>query len=111
MDEGTLGQVREKVIFLEKTYNVRVTDQSVLILGECFTAILKDPHRSWPIRESKETPAIDIRALHYDMLNALPSTLASFAAEQRIKTITSFELLHSMSSIIDHMCPFVKPPP
>jgi hypothetical protein len=107
MDQQVLQQVRTSVRFLSETYDVSVTDQVVQILGECFTAIRADPHQSWNIRENKSR----LERFESDMLASLPSTLANFAFEQKIKIVTSFDLLHGMTKIVDHMCPFMKPPP
>jgi hypothetical protein len=107
MDQDVLKRVKEKVVILKSTYSVAVTGQAELILGECFTAIKRDPHNSWP----KTIKPDHLEGFEKDMLNSLPSTLANFAMEQKLSTISSFDLLHAMTKIIDHMCPFMKPPP
>jgi hypothetical protein len=107
MDGKVLAQVRTSTELLHENYRIKITSQATLILGECFTAILEDAHRSWPIHENKQT----LERFKDDMINALPSTLASFAYEAKLTEVTSFDLLHGMTRIIDHMCPFVKPPP
>jgi hypothetical protein len=105
MDPQVLAQVETKLTDLSSIYKVSITPQAAKILGECFTAIEADPHESWKLDPSR------LKKFLSDMLNALPSTLANFANEQKMKEITSFDLLHGMTRIVDHMCPFTKPPP
>jgi hypothetical protein len=45
------------------------------------------------------------------MLDALPSKLAQIANKRKLQIITSFDLLHSMTNIVNSICQFDKPPP
>lgn len=102
-------EVEEKMNFLKETYGVSVSEQAKKIIGESVTAIAVDAHRSWPsnVKDSSRS----LRSFQADMLNALPATLANFAGEQKLTSVTSFDLLHGMTRIVDHLCPFMKPPP
>jgi hypothetical protein len=64
-----------------------------------------DPHPSWPLKKPQE-----LQKFKADMLDVVPSRLAKVANERKVKKITSFDLLHAMTSIIDSICPFDKPP-
>jgi hypothetical protein len=110
MDGTTKSELEVKLKVLLETYKIEITTQANVILGECVTAILEDPHASWPF---KKGPALhkELQKFKADMLNAIPSKLAQMANKQKITKITSFDLLHSMTSIIDSICPFDKPPP
>ena len=109
MDPQVQGEVSIRAQNLLATYGVSLTPQAELILGESMTAITEDAHRSWPQPMVASPQAL--KSFQADMLNALPSALANLAFEWRLAKITSFDLLHAMSGLVDHMCPFVKPPP
>jgi hypothetical protein len=104
MNPTALAEVQAAVQTTRTTYNVEISSQAIMILGECFTAIEADPHQSWPTNLNKAL-------FRTDMANTLSSTLAGLATKLQLTRLTSFDILHNMSSIIDIMCPFTKPPP
>lgn len=91
---------------LQKIYEVRLTGQAKDILGEALTAIINDPHQSWP-----QSVKVELSDFESDMANAAPAALAALAISFKIKTITSFDLLHGMTGFIERICPFDKPQP
>jgi hypothetical protein len=106
MDATTQSELQVKIKVLLDTYKIEITPQANVILGECVAAILVDPHASWHLKKGPE-----LHNFQADMLNALPSKLAQMANKQKLKKITSFDLLHNMTNIINSICPFDKPPP
>jgi len=113
MDPKISTELPGRIQRLFNIYGVTVTSQAQLILGECLTAVTYDPHHSWPaaFQPTDPTGPAKLQEFQTDMLDALPSTLANMASEKKLKSITSFDLLHGMSRIIDHICPFDKAPP
>jgi hypothetical protein len=107
MSPSVQDEIEKKIQALSEIYNVSVSIQAQSILGECIEAITVDPHPSWPSSRGDRQH----QQFQDDMLNALPSALANLAVGMKLKKITSFDLLHNMSALVDGMCPFLKPPP
>lgn len=105
MDENLSTRLNSTLERLSSTYKISVTEQASVIIGDALQAIKDDPHRSWPANIKKDTSAFQD-----SMLEALPAALASFALMHGLNQISSFDLLHAMSNIVDSLCPFVKPP-
>jgi hypothetical protein len=91
---------------LLEIYGISITPQAKAILDQCITAIVADPDDSWPFKADQSK----LEKFQTDMLDALPSTLAQVFNRRKITKITSFNLLHSLTEIIDRICPIDKPP-
>lgn len=109
MDDDLKSLLAEKLKLVSKTYQLGLTDQAATIPGECLAAIKiavdsrAALHGSWPppIRRNPGPFQLCI-------MDALPTALVKFAQEARLAVISSFDLLHGMSGIVDFLCPFRK---
>jgi hypothetical protein len=66
-------------------------------------AITRDPHPSW--REN-ERQADNLDQAQRAMIGRIVNELKNFPTPQ----VTAFDLLHSVSEIVDRLCPFHKVP-
>jgi hypothetical protein len=104
--QSEIGRLRDRLI---SAYNVDLTREGAGIIADCCNAILEDPHPSWPhfILNDRDRLA----AFQTDAINALPLQILFVAEQAGTQRVTTFDLLHAMSRILDRICPFEKPQP
>jgi hypothetical protein len=93
---------------VEETRNVRFTPTASEMLYFMIDAVTRDPHPSWAGPLGSDGPALDF--FQKDMIWKLESPLINMTLNNYTGRISTFDLLHNASSIIDVICPFKKIP-
>ena len=98
-----LGRVVQAV---EENRKIRLTPMASQMLYSMVDAITRDPHPSWLLGDSDH--AFD--DFQKTMIGAIYSGLMEIPVRSGAATLSTFDLLHSVSSILDSICPFKKIP-
>jgi hypothetical protein len=102
---GELGRVVRKV---EQERKVRFTPTASEMLYSMVDAVTRDPHPSWVGPLGGDGSVLD--GFQKDMISKLESQLIAMTLNNKTGTVSTFDLLHNASSIIDVICPFKKIP-
>ena len=108
MDRNNVRELGRIVRKVEQERKVRFTPTASEMLYSMVDAVTRDPHPSWVGPLGGDGSALD--GFQKDMISKLESPLITMTLNNSTGTISTFDLLHSASSIIDVICPFKKIP-
>jgi hypothetical protein len=100
-----LGRIVRSV---EEARQLRFTPTASAMLYSMVDAVTRDPHPSWRTEMDFAGPALD--SFQKDMIGRLQGRLMEMPVNNKNGMISTFDLLHAVSSIIDAICPFSKVP-
>ena len=92
-----------------KDRKVRFTRKASEMLYSMVDAIVVDPHPSWQGQVAFSGNALD--GVQRNMIDKLRDKLMTMPLPLNAASITTFDLLHAISDIVDALCPFQKVPP
>jgi hypothetical protein len=92
-----------------KDRSVRFTHTASQMLYSMVDAIVADPHPSWRGQVDFDGNALD--GFQRNMIDKLRDKLMAMPLPPKAEWITTFDLLHAISDIVDALCPFQKVPP
>lgn len=104
MQRGNLTELNRIMRRVEEQRKVRFTRTASEMLYGMVDAVTRDPHPSW--RNQVSEGSLD--AFQKDMISSLEVRLMEMPLPGADGSISTFDLLHSVSSIIDAICPFKK---
>jgi len=96
--QGVLSKVRGS--------GITVTPVAANLIYDMIDAVTRDPHPSWA---AKLTPN-GYDGFQRSMIEKMSDELMRFPSAVKSQRITTFDLLHHVSSIVDRLCPFEKVP-
>jgi len=96
--QGELSKVRGS--------GITVTPVAANLIYDMIDAVTRDPHPSW---EPKLAPN-DYDGFQRSMIDRIADELLKLPSAMGAKRISTFDVLHHVSSIVDRLCPFEKVP-
>ena len=81
-----------------------VTSQAYEIIIQSISAISDDPSHQWSIKDHG-----DLRNAQNNIISSIPNILSELESYAGTSRIDTFTLLHSISGLLDSICPFDKP--
>lgn len=88
--------------------DIKLSPTAAEMLYNMVDAVTRDPHPSWRSDDKlKTSEAFD--AFQRDMIDKLAPELSTIPYDKK-ERMTTFDLLHKVSPILDKICPFKKIP-
>lgn len=107
MERMNVLELERVVRSVEESRKLRFTHTASEMLYSMVDAVARDPHPSWRSQIRDDGVLNDFQK---DMIGRLQGPLMEMPVYSGMGMISTFDLLHSVSSIIDAICPFSKVP-
>lgn len=108
MERMNVLEFERVVRTVEQERKLRFTPTASQMLYNMVDAVTRDPHPSWRSQLGGDGPVLN--DFQKDMIGRLQGRLMEMPVPGGAGMISTFDLLHSVSSIIDAICPFSKVP-
>ena len=105
MQRANFIELGHVVRAVEENRKIRLTPTAFQMLYSMVDAITRDPHPSWELGTDH---AFD--DFQKEMIGRIYTGLMATPVHRGTDTLSTFDLLHSVSSILDSICPFKKIP-
>jgi hypothetical protein len=108
MQRANVIELERVVRDFEERRTLTLTRTASEMLYSMVDAITRDPHWTWRRELGDQAHALD--DFQKVMIERLHARLMAMPAPMDTRAISTFDLLHNVSSIVDSLCPFKKIP-
>ena len=108
MQRNNIVALRQALQAAFEKREVRLTGTAAELIYGMVDAVVRDPHPSWPLRtDGTGSGETELDKFQREMIDKLAGHLRDIPGG-KTNTVTTFDILHRVSPIIDKICPFEK---